>query len=128
MTPATTPRPSQYHPQSDGIDTAVHGIEIRDAFVLGAPIGSRCRPASPPGSSSPCTTRASPDQLTGVTAPGAAKSVTLPAGGISLAASRPVYLTGPQPKIVLTGLTRPLAERAGRSVSSLDFLNAGASR
>ena len=49
------------------------------------------------------------DRLVRVSAPGAATSVTLPAGGVLLERDTSALLTGPEPKLVLTGLTRSLA-------------------
>ncbi len=115
----------QFHPQSEGIDTVAHGIDIRDAFVLGAPIGSTLAPGQSAGFFLALYNNGSmADKLTGVTATGTAQSVALPPGGIELRSQQPVYLTGPVPKVVLTGLTQPLA--GGGSVRvTLNFLNTG---
>jgi copper(I)-binding protein len=115
----------EFHPQSAGINTVVHGIEIRDAFVLGPQIGSTLKPGQSAGFFLALYNNGSADTLTSVTAPGTAKSVTLPAGGIDLRSQRPVYLTRrPVPSIVLTGLTRALA--GGQTVRlTLNFLNTG---
>jgi copper(I)-binding protein len=115
----------EFHPQSDGIDATVNGIEIRDAFVLGAPSGS----AVPAGQSAGVflalyNNNASADMLSGATATGTAKSVTLPASGIRVGSSRAVYLTGPKPEILLTNLVRALP--SGTAVRmTLSFVNAG---
>lgn len=114
-----------FHAQSDGADTTINGIDISDAFVLGAPSGS----VVPAGQSAGIflalyNGNPSADILTGATAPGTAKSVTLPANGIRLASSQAVYLTGPKPEIVLTGLTHAL--QGGTAVRvTLSFVNAG---
>jgi hypothetical protein len=50
----------------------------------------------------------SPDRLVRITAPGTAKSVTLPGGRVTLLSQRSVLLTGPAPKVVLEDLIRPL--------------------
>jgi len=115
----------QFHPQSEGIDTVAHGIGIRDAFVLGAPIGSTLAPGQSAGFFVALYNNGSmADRLTGVTATGTAQSVALPPGGIELRSQQPVYLTGPVPKVVLTSLTQPLA--GGGSVRvTLNFLNTG---
>ncbi len=115
----------EFHPQSEGIDTVAHGIEIRDAFVLGAQIGSTLKPGQSAGFFVALYNNGSPDTLTGATAPGTARSVTLPSGGIALRSQQPVYLTRrPVPSIVLTGLTRSLA--GGQVVRlTLNFLNTG---
>jgi copper(I)-binding protein len=63
------------------------------------------------------------DKLVKISAPGTAKSVTLPGGSVSLASQKAVLLTGPAPKVVLEGLIRPLT--GGSSVRLvLTFQNA----
>lgn len=114
----------EFHPQSDGVDTVVHGIQIEDAFVLGAPNGSL-----PVGQSAGVylalyNTGPSPDRLIAAAAPGVAKSVRLPAGGIKAPIQQAVYLTSSKAKITLAGLLHPLT--AGGTVHiTLDFTNAG---
>jgi hypothetical protein len=51
----------------------------------------------------------SPDRLVRITAPGTAKSVTLPGGRVTLLSQQSVFLTGPTPKVVLENLIRPLS-------------------
>jgi copper(I)-binding protein len=114
----------QFHPQSDGLDTVVHGIQIENAFVLGAPNGSLAVGQSAGLFLAMYNMGSGPDQLMGVEAPGVAKSVTLPTGGIKVPVQQAIYLTGPKAKIVLTGLQRPLT--AGGTVHvTLAFANAG---
>jgi copper(I)-binding protein len=114
----------EFHPQSDGVDTAVHGIKIIDAFVLSWADGT-----TPAGQNAGVylamyNDGSSADTLTSVTAPSVAKSVLLPAGGVSLPSKQAVYLTGPKPVIVLSGLQGPLA--AGGTVHiTFSFVNAG---
>jgi copper(I)-binding protein len=114
-----------FHPQSDGIDATINGIEIRDAFVLGAPSGS----VVPAGQSAGVflalyNNNPTADTLSSATAGGVARSVTLPAAGIRVGSSQAAYLTGPKPEIVLTGLTQAL--QGGSSVRvTLSFVNAG---
>lgn len=114
----------EFHPQSEGIDTAAHGILIRDAFVLGAQLGSTLSRGQSAGFFVALFNYGPRDTLTSVTAPGTAKSVTLPAGGIVLHTQQPVYLTRPVPRIVLTGLTRALPG-GGTVRLTLNFLNTG---
>jgi copper(I)-binding protein len=115
----------QYHPQSNGVDATVNGIEIRDAFVLGAPSGATI----PAGQSAGVflalyNNTTSADTLSGATAAGAAQSVTIPAAGIRVGSSQAAYLTGPKPEIVLTGLTQAL--QGGTVVRvTLSFTKAG---
>ena len=65
-----------------------------------------------------------PDRLLSVTAPGTATSVTLPGGTVGLSPDKSVLLTGPAPKVVLTGLTRPLTGGTFIKVVMM-FQNAG---
>ncbi|HEY3732306.1 MAG TPA: hypothetical protein VGL63_00125 [Streptosporangiaceae bacterium] len=115
----------EFHPQSEGIDTVVHGIDIRNAFVLGAQLGG----SLPAGKSAGLfmamiNEGGGRDRLAGVTAPGTAASVMLPPGGILLHSGQAAYLTGPQPKILLEHLIRPLV--GGQTVRiTLDFQSAG---
>ncbi len=67
----------------------------------------------------------SADKVMSVTAPGTARSVQLAGGAITVPAQAAAYLTGPEPKVVLRGLTRPLP--SGPTVTViLTFQNAGA--
>ena len=114
----------EFHPQSAGLDVEVHGIKIINAFVLGAATGSLPAGHSAGVFLAMYNQGNSAEQLTGASAPGVAKSVTIPAGGVALPPSQAVYLTGPEPKIVLTGLLHPLS--AGGSVRVLlSFSGAG---
>jgi copper(I)-binding protein len=113
-----------WHFPTDGAGTEAHGIFISNVFVLGAPLNS----ALPAGHSASLffalVNTGRPDRLLSVQAPGTATSVTIPAGSITLGTSHAVLLTGPQPKAVLTGLTRRLA--SGSYVTLvLNFQNAG---
>jgi hypothetical protein len=115
---------TQYHVQSAGVDSAVQGIDIRDAFVLGAPNAAPLAAGQSAGVFLALYNNgSSADRLLSVTAPGTAKSVVLPTGGISLGADQAVYLTGPKPKIVLTGILHNVTSQSVRI--TLDFLNAG---
>jgi copper(I)-binding protein len=98
----------QWHQPTDGSD-AVHGkIAVRDAFVLGAPLGQKLAAGHAAGLFLALTNSGPKDELVGVSAPGTAKSVTLPSGGVSLATQGVVLLTGPAPKLILNDLSRPL--------------------
>ncbi len=65
-----------------------------------------------------------PDRLLSVSAPGAARSVTLPGGSVNLATNRGVFLTGPAPQVILNDLTRPLSGSAYIHLV-MTFQNAG---
>jgi copper(I)-binding protein len=102
----------------------VHGIQILDAFVLGPPSGSLAAGQNAGLFLALYNDSGSADTLIGVTAPGIATSVTLPASGISLPSQQAVDLTGPKPTLVLTKLLRALPD-GGTVHVTLSFLNAG---
>jgi copper(I)-binding protein len=99
-------------------------IAIRDVFVLGPPIGASL-PAGGSASVFFALVNTGPrDKLMSITAPGVATSVKLPAQGVPVLRDQTVLLTGPVPKVVLSGLTRALA--GGQNVSLImKFQNAG---
>ena len=116
----------EFHPASFGAHTVVNGIQITNAFVLGAPNGS----VLPSGSSAGLFVSlynggSSSDTLLSATAPGSATSISLSGGNVPLPAnSAPVNLTGPQPEVVLESLTRALT--GGSSIPvTFDFEHAG---
>jgi copper(I)-binding protein len=117
----------EYHPANDGANTAAHGIEINDGFVLGAPIGSTLAAGQNASVFVALFNMGRADRLVSADAPGTAASVRLPPGGIVLPSQRAVYLTGPAPRIVLTNLTHPLAG-GGAVPVILHFMNAGSVR
>jgi copper(I)-binding protein len=113
----------QWHQPTDGTGTVHDNIAIRNVFVLGAPIGSTIKAGSSAGVFLALINDGSADKLVRISAPGTATSVTLPGGSVSLASQQAVFLTGPAPKVVLEGLTRPLT--GGSSVRLvLTFQNA----
>jgi copper(I)-binding protein len=101
----------QWHYPTEGAGTAVPGthISIRNVFVL----GSKESTVLPAGRSASLffalVNTGNPDRLLSIQAPGTATAVTIPGGSIPLTAARAVLLTGPRPRAVLTGLTRPVA-------------------
>ena len=120
----------QWHPPVAGASKAVPAatgqgfIAIRNVFVLGAPLNA----SLPAGGSASVflaiVNTGAKDRLVSMSAPGTATSVTLPAGGVTLERSRTELLTGPEPQVVLTGLTHTLA--SGRNIRLvLRFQNAG---
>ena len=116
----------EFHPASAGAQTVFNGIQITNAFVLGAPVGSTV----PTGSSASLFVSlfnggGSSDTLVSATAPGSAGSISLSGGTVPLPAnSVPVNLTGPEPKVVLENLTKPLTGGATIPVT-FDFEHAG---
>ena len=98
----------EWHQPTDGTGL-MHGIiSIRNVFVLGAPLGSRLPVGQSAGLFLALINGGSPDTLVRISAPGTARSVVLPGGAVSLASQQAVLLTGPEPKVILQGLTRPL--------------------
>jgi copper(I)-binding protein len=119
-----------WHPPTAGASKAIPAatgsgfIAIRNVFVLGAPLNA----ALPAGGSASVflaiVNTGAKDRLVSASAPGTATSVTLPAGGVTLERSRTQLLTGPEPEVVLTGLTHTLVN--GRNIRLvLTFQNAG---
>jgi copper(I)-binding protein len=116
----------QFHPASFGAHTVFDGIQITNAFVLGAPNGSTL----PSGSSAGLFVSlynggSSSDTLLSATASGTARNISLSGGTVPLAANAaPVNLTGPEPKVVLQNLSQPL--RGGTNIPvTFDFQHAG---
>jgi len=115
----------EFHPANAGTNVTVNGIQISDAFVLGAPTGS----SVPSGSSASMflslyNTGSGDDHLVSASAPGAAASVHLSGGTVSLPGYTLVDLSGPEPSVVLSNLTKPLG--GGDAVLvTLDFEHAG---
>jgi copper(I)-binding protein len=98
----------QWHQPTDGSIAQVGNIAIRNAFVLGAPIGQTIGTGQSAGVFLALINNGSADRLISISAPGTARSVTLPGGSVGLASEQVVLLTGPAPKVVLQDLTRPL--------------------
>lgn len=98
-----------WHQPTDGTGTVHDNISIRNVFVLGAPIGSTIGVGHSAGVFLALINNGSPDKLVSISAPGTAKTVTLPGGSVRLASQQAVFLTGPAPKVVLDGLTRTLS-------------------
>ena len=116
----------EFHPASAGQQADFNGIKITNAFVLGAPTGSTV----PSGSSASMfvslyNSRDNSDALLSATAPATAGNISLSGGTVALPAnSAPVNLTGPEPKVVLEDLTKPL--RGGTTIPvTFNFQHAG---
>ncbi|HTU73669.1 MAG TPA: hypothetical protein VMG38_09125 [Trebonia sp.] len=114
----------EFHPAAAGQQTATDGISINNLFVLAAPNGS----SLPAGSQASLfvglfNNNSTSDQLVSVST-SAARSVTIPGGSVNLPGNHGVNLTGPQPQIVLNGLTKSLT--GGQDIQvELDFAKAG---
>ena len=112
----------EFHQASFGMSETVGGVTIDDAFVLGPALGSTLPAGGQAGVFLSIVTDNN-DQLTGVTTSGA-NSVQLVTGPVTLTPGTVANLSGPQPQIVLTGLTNALS--GGQTVSLvLQFANAG---
>jgi copper(I)-binding protein len=114
-----------FHYPTDSAGITVGNLAIRNAFVLGAPIGRNLAA----GQSASLflslldTQNGAPDKLISITAPGTAASVTLP-GIVPVVFGRPVSLSGPRPQVVLTDLTKTLASGSNIKIV-LTFQKAG---
>jgi copper(I)-binding protein len=97
-----------FHPPADSSTFNAGSIYIRNVFVLGAPLGSKLRPGETASVFFSLVTNGTPDRLTGISAPGYATTVHLPAGGIAVIPGKPVYISGPQTVAYLVGLTRTI--------------------
>jgi copper(I)-binding protein len=116
----------EFHPANFGTNTTFNGIQITNAFVLGAPNGSTLPSGAAAGLFvSLYNSGSGSDTLLGATAPGTAGSISLSTGTVPLAANAaPVNLTGPEPKVVLEDLSQPL--RGGSFIPvTFDFQHAG---
>ena len=113
-----------YHPANSGANVTQNGISLSNVFVLGAPLGS----AVPPGGRASVflsIEAQNGDQLVSVSAPGTAAAVRVAGGSVNLPAQSLVDLSGPEPQVVLLGLTSELS--GGQSVQlTFIFAVAGA--
>jgi hypothetical protein len=113
----------EYHPASSGVSTTVNGIELDNVFVLG-PALNQTLPVGGQASVFLAMSSQNLDRLVSASAPGAASSVQLLNGPVTLLPYALVNLSGPAPLIVLNGLTSPLS--GGETISLvLTFANAG---
>jgi copper(I)-binding protein len=104
----------QYHPAAFGAYATHDGIRIDNAFVLGSSTGV----AVPRAGVFFSVVSQDGDRLVSISAPGTAPLVRIAGGAVNLPAQVPVNLTGPVPKVVLTGLSSPLT---GGSTITMTF-------
>lgn len=119
--------PTQHwHQPTPGASAVVNNaIRINNMFVLGAAPGLALAAGSSAGLFLSLANTGVPDRLVGISAPGVAASVQLPAGGVTLGSEQSVFLNGPVPTVVLENLTHGLG--GGQFIKvTLDFQNAGA--
>ena len=113
----------EYHPAAFGAYASKNGVSISNAFVLG-PSPSGPEVAGGRAGLFLAITAQDGDKLVSASAPGTATSVQILGGSVRLPAAAPVTLTGPVPRVVLTGLANPL--EAGTLVTlDLNFAKAG---
>ena len=110
----------EYHPAAFGGYATHGGITIDNAFVLGSSTGV----AVPQASVFFSVTSQDGDRLVSISAPGTAPVVRITGGGVNLPALTPVDLTGPEPKVVLTGLSSPLTSGSAITMN-FNFARAG---
>jgi copper(I)-binding protein len=113
----------EYHPAAFGAYASKNGVSISNAFVLG-PSPSGPEVAGGRAGLFLAITAQDGDKLVSASAPGTATSVQILGGSVRLPTAAPVTLTGPVPRVVLTGLANPL--EAGTLVTlDLTFAEAG---
>jgi copper(I)-binding protein len=109
-----------YHPAAFGAYATHNGITIDNAFVLGSSTGV----AVPRTGVFFAVVSRDGDRLVSISAPGTAPLVRIAGGAVNLPAQVPVNLTGPEPKVVLTGVSSPLS--SGSTVTlNFNFAKAG---
>ena len=113
----------EFHPAAFGAYASKNGVSISNAFVLGPPLNGPAVAGGRAGAFFAITAR-NGDKLVSVSAPGAASAVHIIGGPVRVPAAVPVTLTGPVPRVVLTGLANPL--EGGDTVTlNLTFAKAG---
>jgi copper(I)-binding protein len=113
----------EFHPAAAGATASVNGVTVDDAFVLG-PAPPAMLPAGGEAGVFLSLYSQGHDQLVSAAAPGAASSVKLVSGPVTLTPYTVADLSGPAPQIVLSNLTSPLS--GGQSIQlELTFSTAG---
>jgi copper(I)-binding protein len=115
----------EFHPAAGGAYGSADAVTVSDAFIL----GGRGRAPLAKGSSASMFLSVynggdSADKLISVDAASVAKSVQLAGGSIAVPGQSSADLSGPEPKVVLRNLSKPLT--SGQTVTVLlTFSNAG---
>jgi copper(I)-binding protein len=113
----------EFHPAAFGAYASKNGVSISNAFVLG-PSPSGPEVAGGRAGVFLAITAQNGDKLVSASAPGTASAVQIIGGSVRVPAAASVTLTGPVPRVVLTGLASPL--RGGELVTlTLTFAKAG---
>jgi copper(I)-binding protein len=97
-----------FHVPTDASTASAGDLLVRNAFVLGAPLGSKLQPGDTASLFFSVLTTSGSDRLVSISAPGSAASVQLPGGSLAVTANHPVLLNGPSTKAFLVGLTRQI--------------------
>ena len=115
----------QWHQPTPGASAILNNtLRINNMFVLGPAPGFSLPRGASAGVFLSLSNDGIPDRLISITAPFAATSVRVPAGGISLGHKQSLFLTGPSPRVLLVRLTRIL--NGGQYVRvNMNFQNAG---
>jgi hypothetical protein len=116
----------KWHQPAAGASKIVTDVlRINNVFVLGAPPAFSLPRGGSAGLFMAITNETTaPDRLIGVTAPGTAAAVQLPAGGVRLASQQQVLLSGPAPQVILRRLLRSV-NGGTHIVVVLHFVRAG---
>ena len=113
----------EYHPAAFGAYAAKNGVSISNAFVLG-PSPSGPEVAGGRAGVFLAVTSQDGDKLVSASAPGVASAVQIIGGPVPVPAVGLADLTGPVPRVVMTGLANPL--QGGDLVKlNLTFAEAG---
>src|SRR5690349_890143 len=113
----------EYHPAAFGAYASKNGVSISNAFVLG-PSPSGPEVAGGRAGVFLAITAENGDKLVSASAPGTASAVQIIGAPGRVPALAPADLTGPVPRVVLTGLANPL--QGGDLVTvDLTFAEAG---
>jgi hypothetical protein len=114
----------EFHPANFAANTVKGGISLSNVFVLGPALGEQLSAGDQAGVFLSITSQSGNDRLDSVGAPGTAQSVRVTGGSVRLPARTLVDLSGPEPEVVLTGLTRTLT--AGQAITmNFRFARAG---
>jgi copper(I)-binding protein len=113
----------EFHPAAFGAYASKNGVSISNAFVLG-PSLSGPQVAGGRAGVFLAITAQDGDKLVSASAPGTASAVQIIGGPVRVPPRASVNLTGPVPRVVLTGLASPL--QGGELVNlTLTFAEAG---
>lgn len=113
----------EFHPAAFGAYASKNGVSISNAFVLGPSLGGPAVAGGRAGVFLAITSQ-NGDKLVSASAPGTASAVQILGGSVRVPAAAPVTLTGPVPRVVLTGLANPL-EGGDLVKLNLTFAEAG---